>query len=176
MRRVGGSGVVETIYIQENLPYPNHDLPVLYYSKGMEDLANSPDAAQKVKEHLENNGYTNSWVNGIFSYHHFHSNTHEVLVCISGEAMVQLGGPEKDTYRFEKGDVLLLPAGTAHKKIEASEDFQIIGAYPDGIEPDMEKGENENFQELRERIASVPIPESDPLQGVEGAVMKFWKS
>lgn len=166
--------MTEKIMIEENLPYPNNPLPVLYYRGAFKKITDSSEAPQEVQKILEKNGYTNSWIDSVFSYHHFHSNTHEVLVCLAGEATVQLGGPGANVYPFEKGDVLLLPAGTAHKKIEATEDFKIIGAYPAGMEPDMQKGSLEEYSKLKQEAREVPIPDTDPVENLNGAVFKYW--
>ena len=166
--------MAEIVYIKENKPFPNNHLPVLYYPKAIANLLNEPDPAQRVLALFEKNGYTNEWVNGIFSYHHFHSNTHELLACIAGEATVQLGGPDTQMVSFSKGDVLLLPAGVAHKRIDASPDFKIVGAYPDGLEPDMQKGEAKDYEGIKPTILSVEIPKKDPVEGKEGAVATQW--
>lgn len=166
--------MVETIYTEENKPFPNNPLPVLYYPKAVAHLLNEFDPAQNVQDLFEKNGYTNGWVNGIFSYHHFHSNTHEVLACIAGEATVQLGGPDAQCYSFSKWDVLFLPAGVAHKRIDASYDFKIVGAYPDGLEPDMQKGKAEDYEAIKQAVAGVGQPENDPVEGKNGAVLKYW--
>ena len=168
--------MAEAIFIKENHPYPNNFLPVLYYPSAIKKLTASPEAAQEVQSLLEENGYLNSWIDGIFSYHHFHSNTHEVLACLAGEAEVQLGGPDANVYIFKKGDILLLPAGTAHKRIDATEDFKIIGAYPNGIEPDLQKGNLEEYSQIKKSIAEVTLPEMDPVGKKEGATFEHWKS
>ena len=166
--------MVETIYIEENKPFPNNPFPVLYYPKGVSDLLDKTGSAENVLALFEQNGYSNGWVNGIFSYHHFHATTHEVLACIAGEATVQLGGPDAEKYSFTRGDVLLLPAGVAHKRIDASPDFKIVGAYPVGLEPDMQKGEAENYEVIKQLIASVVRPAKDPVEGEDGAVIEYW--
>lgn len=170
--------MIEQILLKEDRPYPNSILPVLFYPGAFKEVIEVDDPAHKGMDFLEENHYSNAWVNGIFPYHHFHSNTHEVLACISGEASVQLGGPNGKIVKFSKGDVLLLPAGTAHKKIKASKDFSIIGAYPDGIEFDTHKGEeitsDEEYQRLKRNTKKVPIPNLDPIQKKGGAVKKYW--
>lgn len=166
--------MVKTFYTKENKPFPNSPLPVLYYPKAVANLINEPDPAQSVLDLFEKNGYTNGWVNGIFSYHHFHSNTHEVLACIAGEATVQIGGPDTQHYSFSEGDVLLLPAGVAHKRVAASQNFRIVGAYPEGLEPDMQKGRGENYKSIKQAITSVPLPKKDPVEGANGAVANYW--
>lgn len=166
--------MVQTITIKENQPFPNNSLPVLYYPEAIKELTNSKHTGEEVMKFLESNGYSNGWVGGIFTYHHFHSNTHEVLACISGKSEVQLGGPDFEVYPFKAGDVLLLPAGVAHKLIEATDDFQIVGAYPEGKEPDMQKGDTKNYEEMKERISRLGIPEYDPVEKTTGGVFDYW--
>lgn len=166
--------MVKTFYTKENQPFPNNLLPALYYPKVVANLINEPDPAQSVLDLFEKNGYTNGWVNGIFSYHHFHSNTHEILACIAGEATVQLGGPDTQSYSFSEGDVLLLPAGVAHKRVAASPDFKIVGAYPEGLEPDMQKGGAENYESIKQAITAVQLPKKDPAEGANGSLSNHW--
>lgn len=167
--------MAKTIVLQENRPFPNNTLPVIYYPGALKTLTAASNKEEKVKAYLEKNGYSNSWINGILSHHHFHSNTHEVLVCLSGTATVQLGGPDAEMHSFKKGDILFLPAGAAHKCIEATEDFQIVGAYPEGKEPDMQKGDTEKYEELKTRISQVSKPKYDPLEKNSGAIFDYWK-
>ena len=166
--------MVKTFYPKENQPFPNNPLPVLYYPKVVANLLNEPDPAQSVLDLFEKKDYTNGWVNGIFSYHHFHSNTHEVLACIAGKATVQLGGPDTQSYSFSEGDVLLLPAGVAHKRVAASPDFKIVGAYPEGLEPDMQKGGAENYESIKQAITAVQLPKKDPAEGANGSLSNHW--
>ena len=54
----------------------------------------------------------------MYSQSHFHSTTHEVLVVISGRAKLCFGGeenPERVEAELEKGDVMIVPAGVAHR-------------------------------------------------------------
>lgn len=167
--------MVEKFFIAENEPFPNSYLPVLYYPEAVRDMLEKADPFHEVLDFFIKNGYSNGWKGGIFTYHHFHSNTHEVLACISGEATVQLGGPGAEMYTFKKGDVVLLPAGVSHKLIEATEDFQIVGAYPDGTEPDMQKGQpDNNYTTIKARARTVPVPATDPVGGKDGAVLTEW--
>ena len=41
---------------------------------------------------------------------------------------------------LSKGDVIVIPAGVAHQNISASDDFGVVGAYPDGREWDLLRG------------------------------------
>lgn len=167
--------MVQRIYANENPPFPNNSLPILYYKKGLQDALGESFTAQEVLELFESNGYTNGWSNGILDEHHFHTNTHEVLACVEDEAMVQLGGADGDVFPFRKGDVLLLPAGVAHKKVDGELNFQVVGAYPEGLSPDMQKENVDDYEELRNRVENVETPKTDPLTGSPGGVDEYWK-
>ncbi|WP_423188454.1 cupin domain-containing protein [Alkalibacterium sp. f15] len=166
--------MVKTYRIVENPPFPNHPLPVLYYPHALDELLEQSDPAERVKAFFNNNGYSNSWVNGIYAHHHFHSNTHEVLGCVAGRGRVQLGGPGNDEYPFNKGDVILLPAGTAHKLTDSTDDFKVVGAYPNGMDPDMQRGEAPDYDEVQKRSYDVLVPATDPVTKFEGPVHEYW--
>lgn len=166
--------MIQIVEIHENRPFPNNSLPVLFYKGAAEKWLNHSNAAEAVLSHFEKNGYSNGWVNGIFNYHHFHSTTHEVLACIAGEGSIQLGGPEQSTYTITKGDVLLLPAGIAHKKIQATNNFQIAGAYPNGLKPDIQKGNHSDYEKVKRVISDISLPQKDPVEGPNGPLIQYW--
>lgn len=167
--------MAEVIWLKEHPPFPNHPLPVIYYPGALKELVEqSSDEGEAVKDFFEKNGYSNGWVNGIHDYHHFHSNTPEVLCCVKGEAVVQLGGPHQNEVTFSKGDVILLPAGVAHKRLRASEDFSVVGAYPNGLTPDMQLGDAVDYERVKKRSYDVPVPATDPVSNKGGAVKKIW--
>ncbi|MRX50165.1 cupin domain-containing protein [Paracoccus sp. S-4012] len=103
------------------------------------------------------NGWTNAWVNGVFEYDHYHTNTHEVLGCYAGHARIRFGGPQGEVVELEAGDVVVIPAGLAHCRLDASPEFGVVGAYPDGAEPDLKRGPGEALD--------LPRPEADPALG-----------
>src|SRR5205823_467966 len=97
-------------------------------------------AAAHYEELFADNGWLGSWRDGIFSYHHFHSTSHEVLGIVSGEAAVMLGGPSVGKqFEVRMGDVLVLPAGTGHCNAGSTDDLLVIGAYPDGMSWDLRR-------------------------------------
>jgi len=108
--------------IKDDGIFPNNKkLPLLIYKSALVfDTGNAADYTEKI---FNKNLWTNSWRNGIYDYHHYHSNTHEVLGIYSGKAKVQLGGLRGITVEIEKGDVVVIPAGVSHKCIKADEDF-----------------------------------------------------
>ena len=86
---------------------PNSRLPVLIYHR-VEGAADA-SACERL---FASNGWEGAWRDGIYSFHHFHSTSHEVLGIVRGSASVTLGGPAGRTFEVRQGDVLVLPAGT----------------------------------------------------------------
>lgn len=167
--------MVQTIYLSENKPYPNNELPVLFYQNILEDILGKDYTTEGVLRLFENNGYVNGWVGGIMNRHHFHSTAHEVLACTRGEVTVILGGENGEITPIRKGDVVLLPAGTSHKKVDASENFEIVGAYPtNGSDYDFQYGDANDYQAIKDRIREVELPQTDPVTGSPGAVQDNW--
>lgn len=75
------------------------------------------------------------------------------------------------------GDVIVLPAGTAHCNLESSKGFRYIGVYPEGAP----KWRNEYGKEeaeidaLRDEAASVSVPDQDPVNGADGPLVRLWR-
>ncbi|MFP4471588.1 MAG: cupin domain-containing protein [Bacteroidales bacterium] len=160
--------------LDRNGKFPNNpQLPLVIY-KSVLQLGND-EPASFVEDLLNQNNWKNSWRNGVHHFHHFHSNTHEVLAVYSGTSQVMFGGPDGKIEDLEKGDVVILPAGMSHKRIEADGDFACVGAYPSGKSFDMHKGEDGNIDKLNENIRQVPLPESDPVFGAGGLLFDYWK-
>lgn len=169
--------MVEPIFLDENEPFPNNPLPVLYYENVLESVFGEDFSGDDVLELFKNNGFVNGWTGGILDRHHFHSNAHEALACSAGELRVQLGGPQGRMFTIRKGDVLLLPAGTAHKKLEATEEHEIIGAYPlNDSEYDMQYGDADNYEAIKESIANVAMPHTDPVTGSPSHIEEYWNN
>jgi len=84
---------------------------------------------------FERNGWGGAWRNGIYAHHHYHSTTHEVLGVASGSVRVRLGGDSGKTVVLRAGDVVVVPAGVAHKSEGESPDLVVVGAYPQGAAP-----------------------------------------
>jgi uncharacterized protein YjlB len=122
------------------------------------------------------NGWKSSWRDGIYDFLHFHTRTHEVLGIARGEARVQFGGDKGRTVSLKSGDVIVVPAGTGHRRISASEDLLVVGAYPSsaGRYDEPKPGELDHRTAVR-RIAKVAPPTHDPVYGQDGPLMKAWR-
>lgn len=152
---------------------PNSKYPLLIYKNAFRKRGK--EGAQWLEKKFAENNWTNSWRNGVFNYHHFHSITHEVLGVFSGKALLQLGGEEGEKIEVAAGDIIVIPAGVGHKNL-GSEDFQIVGAYPDGRDYDINKGKEGERPQVDKNIAAVPLPEADPVLGKEGGVPHVWRN
>jgi uncharacterized protein YjlB len=137
----------------------NPSLPVVVH-RGVEEVAAGAGPCRAL---FAGHGWGGSWVDGVFDFHHFHSTSHEVLGVVAGTATLELGGPQGEAFDVQAGDVLVLPAGTGHRRRRASGDFSVVGAYPAG---------QEDYDVLREaddaarsRIAALPPWDRDPVTG-----------
>ncbi|MGB2993443.1 MAG: cupin domain-containing protein [Paenisporosarcina sp.] len=129
---------------------------------------------QEIESTFKLNNWRNSWVNGVLDYHHYHSNTHEVLGVRAGSAKLILGGEKGEMIDVNKGDVIVLPAGTGHKKIANSPDFEIVGAYPDGKDYNIQTGMPSERPLVLAEIQQVEVPSTDPVYGNRGQVVDQW--
>ncbi|RKS27535.1 uncharacterized protein YjlB [Pseudomonas sp. WPR_5_2] len=162
---------VQTLLLERNGWVPNNPrLPVLIYIKAIAVQQNDP--ADLIEKTFTDNGWPPQWRYGVYDYHHYHTHGHEVLGVASGFARVMLGGPDGRVLEVSAGDVLLLPAGTGHCNVESSDDFLVVGAYPPGQHPDICR--KAPSPEQLANILKLPFPEHDPVQGLHGAVSRYW--
>jgi uncharacterized protein YjlB len=164
---------VITFALKDDGMVPNSRLPLLVYERALKLPARDPE--ESVGELFAANDWIGSWVNGIYSFHHYHSTAHEVLGCFGGSATVQFGGPSGITQKLHSGDVVIIPAGVAHKNLGASGDFGVVGAYPSGQRWDMCYGKPGERPRADENIARVPLPETDPVYGADGPLLAHWR-
>ena len=131
--------------------------------------------ASAVEGTFHQNGWGGSWRNGIYGVHHYHSTAHEALGVYAGSARVKLGGESGPELEIRAGDVVVIPAGVAHKRTASTSDFAVVGAYPDGQRPDMCYGSDEERPRAEANIRRVSVPRKDPVYGDEGPLLDEWK-
>lgn len=163
----------EALRLKDDGFAPNHPFwPLLLYREAVR-LPNELDPASVVETLFAKNGWGRAWRNGIYSYTHYHSQTHEALGVARGSAKVQFGGDKGPILEVKAGDVAVLPAGTGHKRIEASEDFLVVGAYPAEGKYD-ECASPDDHERALATIANTPRPASDPVYGADGPLLGVW--
>lgn len=150
---------------------PNHPRwPLLVYPGAVTIEGDDPAAAFEAL--FTKNRWPAAWRNGVFPFHHFHSNAHEVLGVYEGEVTVQFGGEPGVVLTARPGDVIVLPAGTGHKRLASRGRLGIVGAYPQGARPDTVTDLHLSRQA---QIAAVPLPVADPVFGAAGPLFAHWQ-
>jgi uncharacterized protein YjlB len=153
----------QEFHIGDDGTFPGNLLPALLFKNALDVPLLFP--ATYVRQVFGDNNWSNSWDAGIFTYHHYHSVTYEVLGIYSGNATIQLGGDNGPSVLLEKGDVLVIPPGVAHKNLDGENDVGVIGAYPDGKHYDMNFGKTGERPGTDQQIARVPVPAANPIGG-----------
>jgi uncharacterized protein YjlB len=165
----------DTYVFQDDGIVPNNCLPLIVRQGAVTPDASDPASA--FERTFAKNGWTNSWRNGIYDYQHYHSTAHEALGVAIGSATVQFGGENGETIGLTAGDVVVIPAGVAHARISQSADLLVVGAYADGRDWDLLRDTDSGaIAAARQRIAQVPLPEADPVDGGDGPLMKLWNA
>lgn len=158
--------------VEDDGIFPNSPLPLIVYRHAINPEAD--DCAADFEKLFATNSWEDSWRNGIYPYHHYHSTAHEVLGVYCGSVRVRLGGEKGITQELKSGDALIIPAGVAHKNLDASPDFAVVGAYPRGQKWDMNYGRPSERASADANIQRVRLPELDPVFGKEGPLLKAW--
>lgn len=133
------------------------------------------ELAGEIERLYRANGWGGTWRWSVYDFHHFHTNAHEVLAVSSGTARIQFGGEEGAAFDVGVGDVAMIPAGLGHKRLSATDDFQVIGGYPAGQMPDLRKDAAPSSTTLDAQIARVPLPAADPIYGAGGPLVRLWR-
>ncbi|APW59797.1 cupin domain-containing protein [Paludisphaera borealis] len=166
---------LETLYFKPNGRVPNSRFPVLIH-RGVIKAAAGVDLADAIEETFRRNDWLNNWRElGVYDYYHFHSTSHEVLGMARGTITLQLGGEGGTIVKLTPGDVVVLPAGTSHTRLDNSSDSQMVGGYPDGRDWDLIRDELVTESEAKaavKLIGSLPIPARDP---ATGEIMTLWR-
>ncbi len=154
----------------------NPALPALVY-RGALDFSRLNDPAAEIERVFRDNGWGRDlWRNGVFPFVHYHAEIHEALGIARGHARVQIGGHNGEAMELKAGDIVVLPAGTGHQKLMGSDDFLVIGGYPPDGTYNLCRGDNPAERDKAlVSIPKVPLPDTDPLTGKNGALPKLWR-
>jgi uncharacterized protein YjlB len=166
------SSSIETHVFADDGTVPNNRLPLVLYRGA---LGGAGDLAARCEEMFEANGWPGAWRNGIYGHHHYHSTAHEVLGIARGSARVRLGGERGATVELREGDVVVIPAGVAHKRESASADLLVIGSYPKGQRPDICRADAGAHERASANVSQVALPASDPVTGRADPLIDCWR-
>lgn len=124
----------ETYYIKPNTCAPNSKLPILIYRS----VLPSPASEESTTSFLTSHGWRKLGTWGHIPTRHFHPNVHECYGIFQGSSRLFLGCGQGDEeggieVAVNEGDVIVLPAGTAHSCLESSQEpkYRYIGVYPE---------------------------------------------
>jgi uncharacterized protein YjlB len=171
---MSASPSIETHLFADDGTVPNNPtLPLVLYRGA---LGTDGDLAARCEAMFEANGWPGSWRNGIYGDHHYHSTAHEVLGIARGSARVRIGGENGASVELRAGDVVVIPAGVAHKRESASADLLVIGSYPNGQRPDICRAEAGMHDTALANIARVALPACDPVTGAAAPLLDCWRS
>ena len=168
----GGATDPEVLRLSRNGWMPNNPhLPVILYRGAIAPKGDDP--AAMFESLFTRNGWPPQWRNGVYGFHHYHSTAHEVLGFVTGSAEIMLGGEGGHAVTVYAGDIAVLPTGTGHYRLSASDDFLVVGAYPPHQNWDIcRSGPDESAQR---RMQNLPFPASDPVSGSNGSLVSLWK-
>lgn len=154
----------------------NAHFPLILYRTPVK-IRHHADAAAVFEELFGANGWKDAWRDGMYDFLHFHTHTHEVLGIARGTVRAQFGGAKGKTLDLKAGDVVILPAGTGHRRLKASRDLLIVGAYPaNGGSYDEPKPSDVSHPQALASIARVRVPHTDPVYGKDGPLRQVWRS
>jgi uncharacterized protein YjlB len=152
----------------------NPTLPLVLYRTPLK-LDARFDPAAIVGDAFAAHGWRDSWRDGMYDFLHFHTRAHEVLGLARGYLRAQFGGEKGKILRLKAGDVVILPAGTGHKRLSQSRDLLVVGAYPATGDYDEPRPSDVSHDKAVASIAKVRLPAKDPVYGSDGPLKRVWR-
>lgn len=163
------------IHFKDDGRTPNNSLPLVLYRSPV-TLSSGLDPAAIFEDLFAAHGWRQSWRNGMYDYLHFHTQTHEVLGIARGRLRAEFGGSEGRVVQLKAGDVVVLPAGTGHRRLGSSRDLLVVGAYPATGSYDEPKPADISHAKAVAAIAGVRRPAQDPVYGKHGPLVGLWRA
>ena len=166
----------EVIMFADDGFVPNNPrLPFVIY-RGAIDLIGMVNPEDAIERRFRDNGWGQFWRNGIYPYCHYHSMIHEGMGIARGKARVRFGGNKGREINLTAGDVAVLPAGTGHQCLSHSDNLMVIGAYPRTGHYDLCRDNKADHDKAVLSIPQVPLPDSDPVFGKQGPLLRLWNN
>ncbi len=163
---------IETHHLQAGDGIPNNRFPLVVYRGALSGGSLNPNGCAAL---FHQNGWQGTWLNGVFSYWHYHLHSHEVLGCVAGSARVGFGGDHGIATDFSAGDVVVIPAGVGHKRWSQQPGFLVVGGYPPGQNGAITSAGDIDLETAMREITAVPAPASDPVLGLKEGLPEIWQ-
>ncbi|MDX1619171.1 MAG: hypothetical protein R3224_10330, partial [Balneolaceae bacterium] len=80
-----------------------------------------------------------------------------------------------EALEIQAGDAVVIPAGVGHCLLTGSDDFRVVGAYPEGQTWDMCTGKPDERPQVLKNIGEVELPTGDPLTGTREPLLEYWE-
>ena len=97
------------------------------------------------------------------------------MAVIKGRTTLLLGGENGQQVDIQSGDIIVIPAGVAHKNLGEMKDVICIGGYPEGRDFDMNYGGAGERPQTDRTIEELQLPATGPLAGREDPLLQIWK-
>lgn len=151
---------------QAGMPNNPHT-PLVVYAQALDG---SSDLAVEFGYLFHAHDWPSAWRSGIFDFHHHHSSAHEALGIYRGEITLCFGGDSGLILAAKRGDVIVVPAGVAHKRLHESGNTD---GYPRGQIPDTCDGSTAHSDQVT--IASASNTVMDPVHGAASLLQQHWQ-
>ncbi|HWD28395.1 MAG TPA: hypothetical protein VG387_14595 [Rhizomicrobium sp.] len=183
IRRPGRAGLAaltvarkaNTYILKDDGETPNNPkMPLVVYRTPVR-LSPDYDPAAIFEALFARNGWGGGWRDSMYDWLHWHTGTHEVLGIARGWLRCRMGGAKGRVLRVRAGDVMVLPAGTGHRRVAKSKDLLVVGAYPPGGGYDEKTPGDDAHDESVRAVARVPPPPTDPVYGKDGPLPRLWR-
>ncbi|RKK13783.1 hypothetical protein BFJ66_g16887 [Fusarium oxysporum f. sp. cepae] len=168
------SSSVECYLVPRTDDAPNSRLPILVYR----DVLPQPRTEETATRFLTTHRWEKRGTWGHIAIRHFHPNSHECYGIFQGSSTLLLGKIQKGKgieVSVKAGDVVVLPAGTAHSSLESSSDYRYIGVYPKGCPKWRNEMGKKSSAVFLDTIDEVDTPEDDPVYGPDGPLPMLWR-
>jgi uncharacterized protein YjlB len=153
--------------------------PTLVYRDAFQIQETEPEEQRLVIESVVRRHHWHlNWIedDAVFEYPHYHSTSHEVLMVLGRPGVIRVGGTRGMDLPVQAGYLIAIPAGVVHQRIEGGPGFIVAGLYPVEMTWDLlEEGNPVHLATARKNIPKVPLPQSDPLWGTHGPIMRHWQ-
>ncbi len=149
---------------------PGNPLPVLHYRQAVDTAG---DLTQSFSHLFAANRWLGAWTGSLYDFDHVHPDAFEVLGIVRGAGSVVCGGPSGTRVDVSPGDVVVIPAGAAHRAEPGP--LVVVGAYFEDARPDTIRVREGEQLAVAEQASNVAAPDMDPVYGAGGPLERIYE-